>query len=88
MIGQAGQAWLALAIEDGLGAEVDVVIKKLGDEMTEDVGLIEFLELVAEIEFLDDLADVGRETIQVIGEVGAELFRVGEEARRVNWDVL
>ena len=67
----------AVAVRDGVGAEVDVRREELLDERAEGVGLGEARDLVAELEALQDVLDVGREAVEVGFEVGSELLLAG-----------
>ena len=54
--------------------EVDVGIEELVDQRAEGVGLGQRRELVAELEVVEDVLDVGREAVEVVLEVGEELL--------------
>jgi len=68
------------AVVHGVRAEVDIRGDEFLDEMPQHIRRIEPLELVSKVEFLDDLLHVGAEAVQVIGEVGAQLFGVVQQA--------
>jgi len=55
-------------------AEIDVGRGELLDERAEGVGLREPRDVVAELEVLEDILDIGREAIEVGREVGLELL--------------
>ena len=74
---QAGQADVAVLVEHGVGTEVDVVGGELLDEAAQDVGLDQRRDLVAKLEFFQNLLDVGRKAVQVGLEVGLELLLLG-----------
>src|SRR5690606_5949572 len=81
----------AILVEDRVGAEVDVGGGELLDQAAEDVGLDERGNLVAELELVEDLLDVGRETVKVSLEVGPELLLLGagpQVAKRERRDVV
>jgi hypothetical protein len=61
-------------VVDSGGREVDVGIEKLADQRSERVCLGERGQLVAKLEVLQDVLDVGREAVQVILEVGKQLL--------------
>jgi len=49
----------AVGVQDGVGAEVDVGRQELVDQRAEGIGLGEAWDLVAELEALEDVLDVG-----------------------------
>ena len=61
-------------VVDACRGEVDVGIEELVDQRADGVGLGEGGELVAELEVLEDVLDVGREAVEVVLEVGEELL--------------
>ena len=77
MVVERGQSLVAILIQDGLRAEIDPGIQELADEMAEDVGLDQRRDLVAELEFVEDLLDVGGKAVQIRLEVGLELLMLG-----------
>jgi hypothetical protein len=54
--------------------QVDLGIEELVDQRAERVGARERRQLVAELEVLEDVLDVGREAVEVVLEVGQELL--------------
>ena len=78
---QTGQANVPVLVEDRVGAEVDVFVGELLDEAAENVGLHERRDLIAELEFIQDLLDVRREAVKIGLKVGSELLllRTGAE---------
>ena len=54
--------------------EVDVGIEELVDQRADGVGLGEGCELVAELEVVEDVLDVGREAVEVVLEIGEQLL--------------
>ena len=69
-----------VAVEDRVGAQVDVRRDELLDEGAERVGLGESRDLVTELELLEDVLHVGREAVEVCFEVGLELLLAGSGA--------
>ena len=70
--------------------EVDLGVEELVDQRADGVGLGERCELVAELEVVEDVLDVGREAVEVVLEIGEQLllaaarFQVAQrELRRV-----
>ena len=61
----------------GLRAEVDRRVEELLDQVAEGVGLGERGNLVAELEVVEDVLDVGREAVEVGLEIGLELLLAG-----------
>ena len=80
----------AIAIENGIGAQVDLRIEELLDQGAEGVRFRERGDLVAELEVLENILDVRRKAVEVSLEVGlsccwlARFFR----SRSVNFEVL
>ena len=74
---QALQAHGTVRVEDGPGAEVDRAVEELFQEEAEDVGFDQGRNLVVKLELLQDLLDVGRETVEVGLEVGPQLLAPG-----------
>jgi hypothetical protein len=68
------QANAAVAVEDGVRAQVDRGVEELFDECTQRVGFGQARDLVAELEVVDDLLDVGREAIEVGAKIGLQLL--------------
>ena len=56
--------------------EVDVGVKKLVDQRADGVGLGQRVQLVAELEVLQDVLDIGREAVEIIFEIGQQLLMV------------
>ena len=54
--------------------EVDVGVEELVDQRADGIGLRQRLELVAELEVVEDVLDVGREAVEVVLEVGEQLL--------------
>jgi hypothetical protein len=50
--------------------EVDVGVEKLVDQSANGIGLGEGCELVAKLEIVEDVLDVGREAVEVVLEIG------------------
>ncbi len=67
----------AVAVQHGVRAQVNVRGEQLLDQRTQHVGPGEARDLVAELEVLEDLLDVGREAVEVGLEVGLELLLAG-----------
>ncbi len=61
-------------VVDARRREVDLGVEELVDQRADGVGLGERRELVAELEVLEDVLDVGREAVEVVLEVGEELL--------------
>ena len=74
---EAGMLDRAVAVQDRVGAEVDVGSRELLDQRAEGVGLREPRDLVAELEVVEDVLDVRREAVEVGLEVGLELLLAG-----------
>ena len=53
------------------------MVEEFLDQATKNVGVEERGELVAKLELVEDLLDIGREAIQIRLEVGLELVRPG-----------
>ena len=66
-----------LAIADGIGVQVDI-FEALHHQIKQ-VGFVEFLDGVVEVEALDDLPHVVAEAGDVIAQVLCQLRRVAEE---------
>jgi hypothetical protein len=71
----------AVAVENRLGAQVDVRRQELLDQGAEGVGLGQPRDLVAELEVVEDLLDIGREAVEVGHEIGPELLLAGARAQ-------
>jgi hypothetical protein len=74
---EAGVFHRAVAVPDRMGAQVDVGRQELFDQAAERVGLREARDLVAELEVVENLLDVGREAVQVGLEIGLEVLLAG-----------
>jgi hypothetical protein len=61
-------------VVDARGREVDVRVEELVDQRAERVRLGERGQLVAELEVLQDVLDVGREAVEIVLEVGEQLL--------------
>jgi hypothetical protein len=77
-------------VVDACRREVDVGVEELVDQCADRVGLGEGCELVAKLEVLEDVLDVGREPVEVVLEIGKQLllaaarFQIAQcELRRV-----
>ena len=77
---ESGLKLVALSVANRLRAEVDRRVEQFVDQVTERVGFREPRDLVAELEVVEDLLDVGREAIEVGDEVGSQLLAVGAVA--------
>ena len=64
-------------VADRVGAEVDVLVEELLDELAERIGLGEAGNLVAELEVVEDVLHVRREAVEVGLEVVLELLLGG-----------
>ncbi len=78
---QAGVLHGAVAVENRLGAQVDVRREEFLDQGAEGVGLGQPRDLVAELEVIEDLLHIGRETVEVGHEIGLELLLAGARAQ-------
>ena len=56
--------------------EVDVGVEELVDQRPQRIGLGQRGQLVAELEVVEDVLDVGREAVEVVLEVGQQLLVV------------
>ena len=56
------------------GEKVDLGVEKLVDQRADRVGFGEGCELVAELEVVEDVLDVGREAVEVVLEIGEQLL--------------
>ena len=74
---QRGKPNITVGIKDGFVAQVDRRVKKLFDQAPEDVGLDKRGDLVAELEFCQDLLDVRRKAIEIGFKVCFELLLFG-----------
>ena len=61
-------------VVDACRREVDVGVEELVDQRADGVGLGERRELVAELEVVEDVLDVGREAVEVVLEIGEQLL--------------
>jgi len=61
-------------VVDARRREIDLGIEELVDQRTDGVGLGQRLELIAELEVLDDVLNIGRESVEVVLEVGEQLL--------------
>ena len=70
--------------------QVDVGVEELVDQRADGVGLGQRLQLIAELEILEDVLDVGREAVEVVLEVGEQLLLAAADlrSRSVNFEVL
>ena len=74
---EAGMPDGAVGVLDRGGAEVDVGRRELLDQRAQGVGLREPLDLIAELEVLEDVLDIGGEAVEIGLEVGLELLSAG-----------
>ncbi|MDC4222974.1 MAG: hypothetical protein MPW15_01670 [Candidatus Manganitrophus sp.] len=65
----AGLLDRAVATQHGVRAEIDVGVEEFLDQRAERVGLGQSGDLVAELEVVEDVLDVGREAVEVVLEV-------------------
>ena len=72
MVVERREKLVAVHVLHRLGAEVDAVVEELLDQVAEDVGLDQGRDLVAELELVEDLLDVGRKAVQIRFEIGLE----------------
>ena len=77
VIVEAGMLDRSVPVLDRIRTQIDVRRKKLLDQGADRVGFGEAWDLVAELEILEDVLDVGREAIKIGFEVGLELFLAG-----------
>ena len=68
------QAHGAVPVQDGPGAEIDRAVQELLKQRSEHVGFDQSGYLVVKPELLQDLLNVGRETVEVCLEVGPQLL--------------
>ena len=61
-------------VVDARRREVDVGVEELVDQRADGVGLGQRLKLIAELEVLEDVLDVGREAVEVVLEIGEKLL--------------
>jgi hypothetical protein len=54
--------------------EVDVGVEELVDQRANGIGFREGCELVAELEVVEDVLDVGRKAVEVVLEIGEQLL--------------
>ncbi len=69
---ERGQLSFPVGILHRQGREVDLGVEEVVDQVAEDVGIHQLLNLVAEIELGEDFLHVGREAVQVCNEVIAQ----------------
>ena len=77
-------------VVDAVGGEVDLGIEELADQGAQSVGFGESGQLVAELEVIDDVLNVGGKAVQVVFEISEKLLLGSPERRslRVNLEVL
>ena len=71
----------AVGVHHRLGTQVDLGRGQLLDQGAQGVGPVEARDLVAELEVVEDVLHVGRETVKVVLEVGAEPLSAGSRAK-------
>ena len=59
MVVERREQLVAVHVLNRLGAEIDAAVEKLLNQVAEDVGLDQRGDLVAELELVEDLLDVG-----------------------------
>jgi len=59
MVVERREQFVAVHVLNRLGAEIDAAVEKLFNQVAEDVGLDQRGDLVAELELVEDLLDVG-----------------------------
>ncbi len=84
---EAGMLHRAVAVQHGVGAQVDVRREELLDQRAERVRFREARDLVAELEALEDVLHVGGEAIEIGLEVGAELLLAGSGLERAKGEL-
>ncbi len=67
----------AVAVQDGVRAQVDLGRQQLLDQRAERIGLREARDLIAKLEVVEDILDVRREAVEIGLEVGLELLLAG-----------
>jgi len=77
MVVEAGMLHGAVAVLDGVGAEVDVRREEFFDQRAKCVRLGKARDLIAEFELLQDVLDIGREAVEVRLEIRLELLLAG-----------
>ena len=77
MVVQARQPDRSIAAQHGPGAEIDGGIQELLDQEAESIGLDQRRNLVAKLELLQNLLNVGRKAIEVRLEIGPQLLLPG-----------
>ena len=78
---QAFKAHGAVPVEDGIGAEIDGSVQELLQQGAHRMRLDQPGNLVAELELLQDLLDVGREAVEVRFEVGPEPLLLADRSQ-------
>jgi hypothetical protein len=74
MIVEPGHTYAAILMEHRLWAQVDRIVEELLNQESQRVSLDERRNLVAELEFFQNLLNVRREAVQIRLEVGLELL--------------
>ena len=74
---EAGTPHRAVSVQNRRRAQVDVGGGQLLDQRAEGVGFGQARDLVAELEVVEDVLDVGREAVEIRFEVGGELLAAG-----------
>src|SRR5436190_7479429 len=64
----------AVAVQDGIGTEIDFRIKELADERAEGIRFREARHSVAKLEIAEDLLNVRRKSVEVIHEILLKLL--------------
>ena len=71
---QPGEPHRPVLVQDRFGAEIDLRVEEAGDDVAQGVSVGESAYLVAELELLQDVLDVGGEAVHVGVEVVPELL--------------
>ena len=90
MVVEGGQPDAAVGPKDGLGGKIDGGIKELFEEVAQDVGLGEGGHLIAELELVENLLNVGREAVEIGLKSALSCCCLARalRARRVNGEAL
>ena len=74
---EAGMPHRAVGVQNRRRAQVDVGGGQLLDQRAEGVGFGQARDLVAELEVVEDVLNVGREAVEIRFEVSRELLAIG-----------